>query len=188
MDTSSIIATVLASSVLASALTLWGNWMLNKNNYRDDYYKKILDKRLSAYEDIEGILAELNIKYQDEEGRILHNIFAYGRKSYLGFFNTLLITISKDIWFSEDMSKSLTDLNVFLVTNFEHKMVGKSDKESNLLLAAISYNCFDEFEGHIKKMRRLLYRDLNQMHDVESFINQLRPERTPYELDKPSKL
>ncbi|SFR62321.1 hypothetical protein SAMN04488010_1199 [Maribacter stanieri] len=51
-----IILAIISSSILSAIFTSIFNWRLHNSNYKKDYYKKILDKRLIAYESLNMLI------------------------------------------------------------------------------------------------------------------------------------
>ena len=57
-----------SAAVLAAVLTILGNTYIQNLNYKRDYYKKLLDKRLEGYEKIDEIVNKLGTIMQLPQG------------------------------------------------------------------------------------------------------------------------
>ena len=61
----SVVASAFGGGCLGALITGGVNWFINRKNYEDDYYKKIIDRRITAYEKINEILADLSFECTD---------------------------------------------------------------------------------------------------------------------------
>ena len=174
MNNFKIITLVLTSSVFSAVLTSTVNWFLQKANYRTDYYKKILDKRLQSYEIAHKILSILTSNDQLPDGKICLEIFARGKNTYHDFYRQLLSAKDVSFWLSDDLTNKLSELNYFLLNNIDSK-VNQATFDSDLLELGLKHG------ASIKKIRadleNILYADLFSLHKVEKFLNR-KPKKT----------
>jgi hypothetical protein len=57
LDSTSWIASTAVASVVAAALSSWFNYLLKNKEYKNDYYKKVIDKRIKALESVEVLVS-----------------------------------------------------------------------------------------------------------------------------------
>jgi len=115
MNTTQIITIILSSSLISAVLTAWVNWLLQKNNYKNDFYKKLLDKRISAYEDIEKLLVLLKTMVHVEKDKLCVQFCHLGKDYFDNFVISLASTSLNSFWLSDKMSYKITEFNVLLL-------------------------------------------------------------------------
>lgn len=187
LDYSDIISIVLSSSLLAAGLTFFGNRWLQRDSYKRDYYKKLLDKRLEAYEAVENILGQLSRHSQLDDGRISPMICALGQDHFSHFLLSIMQAVSKSIWLGDKTGMKLTELNIFLLSHIDHKIDENEEYDSQLIELGAQQR------DHIKSFRRelgqLLYKDLQSLHDIESFVKATKVHSPGFPLEaKPTPL
>jgi hypothetical protein len=66
---------VLSSSVLAALISLAGQHLLAQLQFKRDYFRELIAKRLSAYQQLDEIIGILRGVTYDDSGRIAHIVF-----------------------------------------------------------------------------------------------------------------
>ena len=171
MKISEIILLILTSSVVASALTLLGNRFLISTNYKHDYYKKIIDQRLSAYEGIDRVINELATFTQLESGEIIHTI-CYNKNSYDAFNDVLSEAMDKGIWFSTGVSEKITEINIFIL-GIHNKINANNNTLTYQQLGTEYFSQLKEFKSELKD---LMNNDLESLHLVKGYFKEKRKE------------
>ena len=113
--TSSLVASVF-SAIVSAIVTI----KLKQLDFKNEYYKKVLDKRMAAYGYIEAQIAVLKSSVLDEfDRKFYHNIFSYNYDDFLSFQQNLYIAMSYGMWFNEETLKNMENLNnkFFEITN-----------------------------------------------------------------------
>ena len=121
MDTSKLIITVLTSSFLGAGLTSFINFIIQRNNYRDDFYKKVLDKRLLAYENLMPLIKELQIFVHTDKSELCPT-FMTKKDHFYTVFIQLGVGGFESIWLSPEMGMKISNLNIFLLENVLYKI------------------------------------------------------------------
>ncbi len=167
MNTIDIIALVLTSSLLSAGLTSVVNWYIHKNNYRNDYYKKLLDKRLVAYENVQDLLSFLTGTLQLEDGRLCVFELANGQEHFGKFLTKLFYTIENSVWLSEKTSDLLFQLNLFFLKEIDNVIDENENYDQQLMELGVLYR------SKIKQLRfdlqQQLYIDLSSLHKINKF-------------------
>jgi hypothetical protein len=168
---------LLASNVLAGILGggVAGFFTLRvvRNQYVNDYYKTVIQRRLTAYEQIEGLIAMLKMSVQDSsDGRFYHFLFADGdRDQFLRIISGIL---SQSMWISDDIEAETILLNRLLYRS--------PNNESD------PYSCFKDNYKEIAAARtrieKMHSRDFQKLHDVKRFLKSKNPADS-YELLSP---
>ena len=123
ISTGSVLATAFGGAALGALITGGFSIWLNRKNYKRDYYKKIIDKRIEAYEKLEQIL--LNMSEVEtiiiESGKQEYFMYCLKKEEY---FNKILIQI-KEIhelipWFTNNVSMKYLEYAkiLFLINSY----------------------------------------------------------------------
>lgn len=164
-----LITLVLTSSLFAAGLTVVGNILLQRNNYKNDYYKKLLDKRIDAYENLEHTIGQLAQLTQMDDGRLSPLFCSMGRDYFDKFLIQLMAGSSKAIWLDSKTSHKLTELSIFLLQHIYNRVDEQGDWDEQLAnLGALNRDKIKSFRLELENM---LYKDLQTLHDVNKFIN-----------------
>jgi len=171
-----IFTLVFTSSVLAAALTSAFNWYLQKENYKRDYYKRILEKRLEAYATVEHLVGQLKGVVQLENGEPCPIVCAMGKD----FFNRFLVSIVpssfQSFWISDEVAEKLTELNIFLLREINNKIDENGDYESQLVrLGVHNRDALVEFREEFTSM---LYHDFLNLHDIKKFVEKSKGQKS----------
>lgn len=159
---------VFTSSVVAAGLTSTINWVLHRNNYRNDYYKKIIDKRMVTYDAIYQILSRLQSIEIHPDGRKMHGTF-----TEFNFYQDFIVQLTKEslpgIWLSNNFSIKLTNFSVFLYNKF-----GFASDENAITsgeIRKIAVDNYDEICRIKDDLRDQLLQDLRTLHKVPEFLS-----------------
>lgn len=172
MNNYQIIALILTSSVLSAFITVCFQWIFKFLDYRLDYKKKVIDKRINAYENINSITWQLGFITQDGE-KAWSAIFS--SKNYFDNFVVELILLRKNqIWLSERLVDKLLELNVFL-TNIQNLNNPFTDEEY-IALGIQNFLRIREFRVQIENIYR---HDFSELYKVNKFLkNELDREKS----------
>ena len=169
-----IITIIISSSVLAAILTSIFNFIIQNLNYKREYYKKIIDKRIEALEQIIDLSNQLKVMTHLENGQICNIIFTKGEDYYNRFIILLALTVNQSFWLNDELNETLLELNIFLHEEIENKIElgNEIDRSSQLILLGIdSLNKIREFRTKIEKQ---LLEDFSSMQRIRTFINSKR--------------
>jgi hypothetical protein len=176
MSQTDLITLVLTSSVLSAGLTAFVNWLLQKKNYRNEYYKKLLDKRIDAYEEVEDLVSRLTAMVNIGDGKMCNLICHLGYDHFSKFLISIMIPIKKGFWLSDNISGLLTELNVFLLNEIDNKIDEKGDPDKQLIELGIQN--IEKIRSFRKNIQSQLYNDLRDLHNIRKFVKGLRQDET----------
>ena len=149
MDTGPIVTLLLTSSLISAGLTSLIAWRINKANYKREYYKKLLDKRLDACEYAESLVRVLSGFIQTKSGALCPMVLAGGESDWAHFLAQILQVGSKSFWLSTETSGIITEINVFLINGIENLINPYGDYDEELQRFVISqprsFVLFDSF-------------------------------------------
>ncbi|MGB3869383.1 MAG: hypothetical protein WA937_07975 [Flavobacteriales bacterium] len=172
MNTVSIIGLVLTSSVLAAGISSLVSWRISTLNYKREYYKKLIDRRLAAFDEVEKVVADLNTFVQRQDGTLCPFMCLGGPIRWDAFRFKLFSAQENRLWLGKKTSSSLTDLNVFVI-DFDSEVTGNSAPQNALeVLGAANASRFREFKY---RLHDAINEDLREMTDISSFLKKNEP-------------
>lgn len=181
-----IVTLILTSSLLSAGLTAFVNWVIQKRSYRNEYYKKLLDRRIDAYEEVENLVARLTGMVNVGGGKVCNLICHMGYDTFATFLISIMIPIRKAFWLSDDLAGMLTELNVFLINEIDNKIDENGDSGKQLIELGILN--VESIRTYRKNIQSQLYKDLKDLHNIKKFIRGLRQDETYPVYGKPRKL
>jgi len=135
---------------------------LKNLEYRNDYYKKIIDKRMEAYEQLEEIIAFLKVIAPDNNHKKMYHV--YFSTSTLLHEQTMKIleVVSKSIWLSENINYLMMQFNQILY------LFPNNDNDKIREYAIKKYH---EIAVIREELEKNLAIDLLKLHEVEKFLD-----------------
>jgi len=124
MNTIQIILTSsVISGVISAIISYFFSLKIKKLDFRNEYYKTIINKRMEVYKFVENQVATLKTVVLGDDKKPYHIIFAYGEEKFIEFQQNLSSAISNSIWIDDDTMKTLESLNnlFFSLNNKVHK-------------------------------------------------------------------
>jgi hypothetical protein len=163
MDLSVIITTIISSSVIATILSSIISIKLKNLEFRNEYYKIVINKRLQAYEHLESIIARLKTSVLDEDdGKAYHLIFSYTAEKYFEFIHELMITNSFDLWVNSDTKDKFGTLrNVLNQISFDFET---SDEKELVKAGKDNYKRIFELRNELET---LVLSDVLSLHKID---------------------
>ena len=167
-----IFTAILTSSFLSAGLTAWVNWRIQNNNYKNDFYKKLLDKRIKAYESVERLICSLKQLVHIKESELC-NQFCYLGKDHFDRF-IISITAQDSFWLNDDISGKITQFNIFIIQKISYKIDKTKNPDEELIRLGIVNR--DKIKEKRLELEDLLYQDLKGLHKIKSFIKNRKPD------------
>ena len=183
MNTTEIILAIFSSSVISAILTSYFNWKIHNSNYKKEYYKKLLDKRIDAYESLHLLINKLSQKVNTEKG-IVHGVF--GGSEMFTFIMTIMHNAQeKSFWLDDVTGHKLTELNVFLINNvssyIDDSLPEEVLKEKYIELGIMHYEKIDEFRD---TLNYFMNKELKGLYKIDDFFDDNRIGSKKYPLYK----
>ncbi|WP_367916038.1 hypothetical protein [Leadbetterella sp. DM7] len=170
MTVTEAITLVISSSVLSAILTGLVSLRIQSLNYKQEYYKKIIERRIYAQEEILNLSNELSIQVKLDNGALCNRICATGEDH----FNSIVILVGTSVnvsfWLSKKLSDILLELNIFLLNEISHNIKGKSQEERDLSLISLGIQNHEKIREYRKSIESQLMKDFGNAFDVKSFI------------------
>lgn len=160
-----IAALLFSSSVLAALLSIGGNHLLAQLQFKRDYYKEIIAKRLRAYEQVDELIGTLRATTYDDGGRIAHVVFV--NKAVHDGANLLAGTGGGlGMYVSEGLRETLSELNFLLLK--------RPDDATEQQAFEIGAAHREQISALRKRMEYLVSADLLELYKVRRFLKQTR--------------
>lgn len=160
---------LLTSSVLGAAISSIVSFIIQRDNYRKEYYKKILDKRLATFEKTRQFIGQLAGTVQTPDNKLCIIPLSYGWIPYSEFKMDLYKVIQESFWISNETNNLLSELSLFFLHNIEHHVNSRSPNIENELLN-IGCNHTENIQKLRVKLEGQLAKDLETMHNIKVFI------------------
>jgi len=77
-----MLAAILSSAVAGGLFSGFFTLYISERNYRNEYYKMIVDRRLTAHEQINRLVNDLKTSIPDTDGKTYHRIFGLDKEQY----------------------------------------------------------------------------------------------------------
>ena len=169
METTQIVLTIISSSIAASFLTSTMNWLIHQSNYKKDFYKKVIEKRMKAYEQVGIIQSDLGL-LTNLGDRICHTI-CYSDELFNEFTVKLVEVKNQSFWLSGEVVNKLTELNIYLHNEVDNQIdFTKSQDEITSCYREIGVKLFDEIRAFRREINKIIDSDYCQLHKVKPFL------------------
>lgn len=169
MENSEIIKVILTSSVIAAILSVivsaFVSLKLKHLDYRNEYYKKILEKRLEAYKYVETQIAVLKGAVLDKDGRPYHQMFSYGEDDFHKFQGNLIVAMAYSMWINEETTNEMENLNEIFF-----KISNKTNNSSPDEMVEFGKQNYNAISTARKKLEHNVRQDLLNLHDLKRFM------------------
>jgi hypothetical protein len=160
-----IAALLFSSSVLAALVSIGGNHLLAQLQFKRDYFKEIIAKRLRAYEQVDELIAMLRGTTYDDSSRIAHIVFL--NKAIYDRATVLAATgVGLGLYLSEPIRETLSELNFILLKRPDNA----TEKQAFDVAAAHR----EQISALRQKMEYLVSADLLELYKVRRFLKQAR--------------
>jgi len=164
------LTTVLTSSLLAglisAVVSAFVSIRLKNKEYRNDYYKQIINKRLKVYGYLEKQLVYLRSHMMDDKDQQMYlKIFGKGEEEFIKSTRHQLLALDSSFWLTRDTHTLLADLNKLLTELrirydiSDEEELRKAGKEYNYALSTLRI----ELEIALRK-------DMHELYDVDKFF------------------
>ncbi|NVO85564.1 hypothetical protein [Hymenobacter terrestris] len=167
----SVLSIILTSSVVSDILSALVSVFISiksKNlDYKYNYYKEIITKRLNAYQYLEAQVTLLkNTVLDSSDGRPYHDIFSHGKGEFINFQQNLFLSMSNSIWIDEDTVNLMQELNdIFYNINIK---IENEETSSKMISVGKSY--YAHLSAIRKELEHNLRKDLFDLHNMKRFF------------------
>jgi hypothetical protein len=183
MSNAELLKVILTSSLIAGFISALISAVVSIKvksiDYKNEYFKKILEKRLDSYKFLEAQILLLKISGLEEDGRPFHLVFAYGEEKFYEFQQNLIQAMSFSIWVNEKTVILMEKLNKLF---FKISRIDFENSEA-LVLAGKIYH--EQISQIILQLEMSVREDLLDLHDLRKFKKNAYSKRTRlFEMEK----
>jgi len=164
------VALITLAGILFGAL-ITGLYTLRskRNEYVNDYYKMVIQRRMTAYENLEALIAYLRIAVVDKDNLPYHRAFA-AENPWENVFRRLLDVMSEGLWLSNEAFATVRELN--------HLFFRMSVSEGNAVeLAKRNHQTIANAREAIEKA---LAADMLELHEVKRFLRRKKTDTSGF--------
>ena len=160
------LSTTVLSGIISAVVSYFVSVFLKEREYKNDYFKKVIDKRLTTYQYVENVIAEFKYNKTRGDDRLFHIVFS-DPPTFTNFYEqSVRVAIKNKIWLSADTATYLNALNDILLSSLtEHNIVRTSES-----LTEGGRKNYELINMVIEKLENSLRHDLYHMHDVKRFF------------------
>jgi hypothetical protein len=115
MNWQEILTSSLIATILSSAISAYISYYIKKVEFRNEYYKIVIQKRIEAYELLESQIARLKQSTLDTDSKAYHTVFAYDSKYFLESITPAIKATSYSIWINPDTLDTFYKLKDVLI-------------------------------------------------------------------------
>lgn len=166
-----IVSIVLTSSFLGAIVTSFINWIIQSKNYKNEYYKKLLDKRIEAYEMIIFYIDQMKVIIDLGNGKTCHGFLGAGHEAYVNFNLSVALGTGKSFWLSSETAHHISTFNMFLHEEISNKIFNLENKDESLANLGIKH------KELIFKLRlnieNQMQKDFKNLHNIEKFVKDI---------------
>ncbi|MCO5252613.1 MAG: hypothetical protein M9949_14490 [Candidatus Kapabacteria bacterium] len=162
-----IIWSGLISVIISTISAVVVGLVLKRYDFKSEYYKLIIRKRLKAYSYIEKHLTILKSTFIDEDDKQYHSIFYYGHENYNLKLQAFEQSMVENIWFTPETIECLLELNELYFSIA--RQVAKVKDKSNRSLIEIGKEHFQKINELGGKLQDSVKEDLLNLHNIKSF-------------------
>jgi hypothetical protein len=103
-------------------------WFLNWTSYKQDFNKKLIDRKLDAYKSVESIVGHLQILHETDSDSFCYSVFSDGSDRYNDFINLFGQSAINSHWINKDTMQGIVDFKYKLSQwGFDNEDISKSD-------------------------------------------------------------
>lgn len=162
------ILTIIIAAVVSSIMSGLIGWFIQSDGYKKEYHKKIIDKRLNAYDAVEKMLIELRTINRLKLTNIdCHSFMLGGPSRYLIFYNTFVFASSYIFWFSPELRDKILKFNIFIIREISNKTTALSTEEDFYKLGVKHFLTLRIFRDDFE---RIVFDDFKNFDDIKSFM------------------
>lgn len=168
LDLTKLIITVLTSSVVGAVVSnLFSEWQ-KRNEYKRDYYKKIIDRRMKAYEVVETFASCFDVRARDESTDTKFLLCCSTVENAKNTFEYLKTVEKYILWIDKDCKKCVEEINQLLLPLLAFDETQAINQGNERIKKSIEI-C-EELEYKRDKLRDIIKKNIIKLHDVDSFF------------------
>ena len=158
----------LGGALLAAVVAGVYNLRSKRNEYINDYYKTVIQRRIAAYEQLESLIIAFKTSVVDKDAKPYHLPFS-GEDRKQDVFKRLFLAMSQGLWLSEDAFRKTSELNYLLFRMPEAEGEAISFGKEHYEAIATARDALE----------RILAADMLELHKVGRFLKGKKNRQDP---------
>lgn len=179
----------LITAGVSAIVTNFFLWWHKKTDYKRDYYKKIIDKRMNAYDHLQNYIMGLSVTTRildyetseiSEDNKSIYDCFS-GEAGIKKALKDNIEIAGYAPWFSYEIIDGLYKINrilskartILLYPTSENLKIYNFDEtelDKNLLSVEIGLKVYYEMYENITMIKAAILRDITKLDNVEEFL------------------
>ncbi|MDO7884295.1 hypothetical protein [Hymenobacter cheonanensis] len=165
LSSTSWLASAAIATVISTLITSLISFFIKDKEYKNDYYKKVIDKRLKVYELLEAALIDLNSRTMDEgDSRPYLTIFG-DTKRFEEAGGKLQDALQAGLWLNQE-----TLLIAYTINKHLFDLIQKHDTKNAKILKRIGKDNFDTIFDLRQRLEQYVREDISDLHNVPRFF------------------
>lgn len=168
----------IVTATVSAIITNVCLWWHKKADYKRDYYKKIIDKRMNAYQKLSNTISYIGLKSVckfGDESRLMH--ICSGDIGKLKKANESIVSLKEEMfWLSKEVSSELTKLNTIIadfIDQFNEDWENEISWDIGDIMDART-ELYDTMESTLLNIKKYIEVDIAKLDDVEEFFKEQR--------------
>lgn len=158
--TSTIVSGLIAA-IVSAGMSLW----LKNLEFRNEYYKEILARRLDAYKKLENLVAALKSTCIDPvDKRGYNSIFSKGLAYYEEFKGVFQSGMANNLWINDNTLEIMQELNKVIVTISSQILNGNDHR-----IIDLGKTYYKDIATLRNKLEASIRHDLLHLYDFKKF-------------------
>ncbi len=142
-----------------------------RNEYVNDYYKKVIDRRIAAYEQLESLIVPLKTLVLGDDKKPYHFLFSQDEASGVAPAHFILLGItSQALWLSDEAFQETREFN---------RLLCGFHGSTSASLVEFGQQNYQAFATLRENLERILAADMLVLHDVEGFLKKKKTKPDP---------
>lgn len=150
-------AIAVGGILLGAVVTGLYNLRSKRNEYANEYYKTVIQRRITAYEQLESLIVYFKASVVGTDNQAYHLPFS-GENAKEELFKRFFSVMSQDLWLSDDAFLKTRDLNYLLFSMPETNAI-EFGKQHYQAIAQIR-----------ESLEKILAADMMELHKVGRFL------------------
>lgn len=164
----------LITAVISALVTNACMWWHKKSDYKREYYKKIIDKRLKAYEKLSNTIAYIDVKAYYrlyDETKLMYTCF--DNLNALRLANKKIILLKEEMfWYSKGIYTELKELNRIFADLLDHieEDAGEGYSWDIEKIIEQGFLLYNDIEMRLMNIKNISKTDISNLDDVSTFF------------------
>ncbi len=170
MDTTNIILTsTVIATFLASTINAVVGHYAKQRDFKNDYYKDIIKRRLKAYKQVNALVVKLKTAILEEDNKPYHFLFSDEEGKLTDYLKSYADIYPHQLLISETLFEKLREL--------QDIMFGYKEGMSIIEFGKQNYQCISDLRHSIEVT---IATDMLSLYDIEGFLKQKQSSSSAY--------